>query len=238
MTGFCKFEGCDRTANIKGGSRGFCSMHYQRFMRHGDASVVKLDRVTSTCSVAGCERGRPLSRGLCQKHYARLKNHGTTEFPASSQSGRKIRWLRGNADYQGDDCLTWPFQVGDNGRGVASLDGRQTSAPRIMCILAHGQPEHKSLHASHSCGKGHEGCVNPRHLSWKTPQENEADKRKHGTLRKGENINTAVLTEADVRSIRRALMDGRTGRSLAAEYGVTPSAISNIKNRQAWAWLE
>jgi hypothetical protein len=56
-------------------------------------------------------------------------------------------------------------------------------AHRLMCQLAHGDPPTPDHIAAHSCGRGHEGCVNPNHLSWKTYSENELDKRVHGTTR-------------------------------------------------------
>ncbi len=171
-------------------------------------------------------------------HYKRLMNHGTTDYPKHSQQNRRIRWLKEHANYKGDDCLKWPFTVSDTGRGVATLNGNMTSAPRIMCILAHDEPEDESLHAAHSCGNGHLGCINPQHLGWKTPQENEADKRTHGTLRKGAAINTAVLTEADIHGIRKMIAGGISGVEIARRFGTTPSAISCIKTGKTWAWLE
>lgn len=234
----CEFQDCANPANIRGGAKGFCSKHYLRFKKYGDPSFSKLDRETAVCQVAGCERGKPLAKGYCPKHYKRLEIHGTTEIPRGGQYKRKISWLREYVNYSGDECLIWPFTVSDNGRGVADLDGRTLPAPRIMCILAHGEPEDESFHAAHSCGKGHLGCVSPHHLGWKTPQENEADKRVHGTLRKGSAINTAVLTETDVQSIRAMIVGGISGKEIARRFGTTPSAISSIKTRKSWAWLE
>jgi len=58
----------------------------------------------------------------------------------------------------------------------------------------------------------------------------------HGTRRRGEAINTAKLSEDDVKEIRkRHLSQGVNG--LAREYGVCPSTISRIVNRKSWAVL-
>jgi hypothetical protein len=234
----CAHDGCKSIANIGAGAKGFCSKHYQRFKKFGDGSVSLLDRETSVCKVEGCGRGKPLSSGLCQKHYVRLKIHGTTDLPKNSRSGRKIRWMQEHASYGGDDCLIWPFTRNDTGRGMATINGKNTSAPRAMCILAHGEPPSPNHHAAHTCGKGHEGCVNPRHLRWATPQENERDKEYHGTLRKGSEINTSRLSEADVTAIREHLAKGEKGAALARQYGVSAAAISSIRNRHSWAWLD
>jgi len=105
-----------------------------------------------------------------------------------------------------------------------------------MCILAHGEPPTPAHQASHSCGKGHEGCVSPRHLRWATASENEADKIDHGTVRRGSSINTAKLTEADVRQIRE-LYDSVGRAALARRYGILPTTVWQVATRRSWAWL-
>lgn len=228
----CKAAGCDKQANGMGGARGFCAMHYQRWKANGDPSVVQRTATLRgvVCSVDGCGKGAA-SLGLCEMHYQRQKKHGDVNRGHQRQS-----WLEAHRDYLGDDCLTWPFSVSGHGRGTATLDGKKMSAPRAMCILAHGEPPTEQHHAAHSCGNGHLGCMSPRHLSWKLPAENEADKIKHGTLRRGRAINTNKLTERQVSEIRAAA--DASGVALAERYGVTPSAISAIRHRQTWAWLD
>jgi hypothetical protein len=79
--------------------------------------------------------------------------------------------------------------------------------------------------------------MNPRHLAWKTPKENEADKLIHGTLRRGTAIHTNKLTEDDVRQIRK--MIGKvSGVEIAKAWGITPAMVSRIKLGHAWAWLK
>jgi len=233
----CSVEGCTRSAKEKGSARGFCSMHYQRWSRHGNPEKSKIDRQPRIlgCLVDGC-KNKHASKGYCQAHYIRFKKYGSaTEYHQDFR--KKVIWIENHADYSGDDCLKWPFGVSNHGRGVVSLYGRKMTAPRAMCILAHGEPPDQSYHASHSCGKGHEGCMNPRHLSWKTPKENEADKIAHGTLRKGTSINTNKLTEDQVREIR-ALRGVISGVAIAKRYGITAANVSSIQTRKNWAWLD
>ena len=47
----------------------------------------------------------------------------------------------------------------------------------------------------------------------------------------------AVFSDSDVYAIRKALENGAVGARLAEQYGVTPSAISVIKNRVRWKHL-
>lgn len=187
------------------------------------------------CVAEGC--GKPHSaKGLCVKHYARFRKHGSHADDAlSARYMRRMRWIKEHASYDGDECLIWPFAVNETGRGQVRIKGRTASAPRAMCIEAHGEPPTADHHAAHSCGNGHRGCVNPKHLRWATPAENEGDKRAHGTLRRGDKINTSRLSEDDVRSIREST---ESGVALAKRYGVTAAAISSIRTGKNWGWLK
>jgi DNA-binding transcriptional regulator YiaG len=69
-------------------------------------------------------------------------------------------------------------------------------------------------------------------LVYSTHKENEADKARHGTLRRGEANAAAKLTAADVREIRRR--KGERQEDLAAEYGCTFSNISAIQRGKSW----
>jgi hypothetical protein len=100
-----------------------------------------------------------------------------------------------------------------------------------MCILAHGEPPFEGAQAAHSCGKGHEGCVNPQHLSWKTAKANTADKYDHGTILRGEANPLAKLTDEQVIAIRA---DMRSLQTVADDYGVTISAVEAIQKGNTW----
>ncbi len=93
-----------------------------------------------------------------------------------------------------------------------------------MCILAHGEPPTPKHQTAHSCGKGHEGCINPRHLSWKTNQENSLDKREHGTAQNawwGRYHKITPQQLADLKSRK-----GRqTQVATAKEFGVSLSLV-------------
>lgn len=198
-----------------------------------------LPKIMPPCEIKDCTAKvyqRTSGRFLCVSHAQKMRKYGEPELN-HPRFRRKLGWVESNSSYTQDDCLKWPFDVSDHGRGRVQVNGRTMSAPRYMCILAHGSPPTPDHHAAHSCGNGHLGCMNPNHLSWKTAKENEADKVDHGTLRKGTAINTNKLSEDDVRAIRS--MGGKVkGTEIAKAWGVTPSAISSILSRKSWAWLE
>lgn len=138
--------------------------------------------------------------------------------------------------YDGTECLIWPYSRATNGVPQMSRDGRNNIVPRILCEDVNGPPPTPEHHAAHSCGKGNLGCVTKGHLSWKTPVQNNADKIIHGTIGRGEKINTAKLKEDQVRAIR-SLKGKETLGETAARFGVSFQLVSQIQRRESWSWL-
>lgn len=192
--------------------------------------------MTDECSVEGCSEPI-MTRGWCCTHYHRVIRHGT---PAGS--GRPIRgsvkqFILDNAGHTGDECLIWPFnRSSKHGYAVIRKEHFGSGmAHRSMCIVAHGPPPTDKHEAAHSCGKGHKGCVNPRHLSWKTPTENNRDKHRHGTQPWGEGMwHMAKLTREQA---VRAKHGNEPANDLAAEFGVTPETIRRIRRNETWRGL-
>lgn len=185
------------------------------------------------CSVEACGN-LMLARGLCNKHYIRWRKYGSPTHPFRKP---RIEWIEEHADFGCDECLIWPFGRSAHGRGCLMFQGRQTTAPHIMCTLAHGERPSSGHAAAHSCGKGHEGCVNPRHLRWATAVENSADMKAHGTVVRGEKQHSARLTPDEVRKIR-SLRGKVLQRELAGMFSVDITQISRIQRRLSWAHLE
>lgn len=139
-------------------------------------------------------------------------------------------WIADHLDYQGDDCVRWPY-TGVRGYGQLKFDGKIRKANRVMCELAHGPAPGPGYEAAHSCGKGHLGCMNPKHLSWKTRTENQRDRRIHGTAGNGGYGRRPRLTPDQVLAIRAST---DTIADLSRRYRVTTRAISMIRNREIW----
>ncbi len=189
----------------------------------------------SCCSVEGCERS-VIAHGVCRNHYYRLMKHGSATAGRSSP-GSAMAWVEGTAlKCQSDECLAWPFSKASRGYGNMHVDGRQIKAHRFICELAHGPAPNADSVAAHSCGKGHLGCVNPRHLRWATPSENQMDRVAHGTSARGSKCVAAKLTEADVLAIRKN-EERLSQKELSARYGVAVGTIGGIAQGRAWTWL-
>lgn len=142
--------------------------------------------------------------------------------------GEGLRFLREHLSYNGVDCLIWPlFRKPDSGYGNVSIGGKVRRAHKVMCEMVNGPSPSPAHYAAHECGRGHEGCVHPKHLKWKTPTENQADCKIHGTVRKKGDRPRFTLTESQVAQIR-AMKGQKTHAEIAAMYGVKDRVIGKI----------
>lgn len=125
-------------------------------------------------------------------------------------------------------CWEWMGSCGAPGYGNWGLGGVQ-GAHRATYRLFYGEPSNMVLH---KCGNRR--CCNPNHLYDGTSQQNRRDAESHGMAPVGSRHGQSKLTEGQVLAIRN---DNRQRKVIAAEYGVSPTAITNIKRRKTWAWL-
>jgi len=160
-----------------------------------------------------------------------------TATPRTS-CGKAMRWLESMSNHSADECLAYPFLINAQGYGyIGNAEKKGTSlASRIMCILAHGNPPHKDSYACHSCHKGNQGCVNPRHLYWGDNRSNQMDRVDNENSNRGSRHGCSKLSKADVLEIR-ANLSGKSVVEMAAERGLAVSTIYAILSRHTWAWL-
>jgi hypothetical protein len=174
-------------------------------------------------------------------HYRRFRRHGDPLKVTRQLKGSVLPWLRERFDADDtDECLYLPGRVRQRRSTTIKVDGRKPlSAYALVCEWANG-PRPDGMECAHSCGNGHLGCVNRRHLRWDTPIGNAADKVGHGTLKRGESHGLAVLTEDDVLEIRRLYVPrsptfGR--KPLAKMFGVTEANIKAVVARRTWTHI-
>lgn len=229
----CSVDECGKEV----AARGVCDTHYRRLKKHGDP-LKKTARVVAgirPCSIVGCDgaTGVPgTARGLCASHYNRWQRHGD---PLAGGISPLVptQWIRDHSDYQGDECLTWTFHRGPAGYGKIQDGGKSTPASRRMCIEAHGEPPSPEYEAAHSCGNGHLGCVNPKHLRWKTKLENLAERER---VRKGGAHFNAKLTPVDILGVR-LMAQAAPNAEVARVFGLHPVHVGKIVRRDLWAHL-
>lgn len=189
------------------------------------------------CSIPDCGK-RAKSGALCSMHYERKRVYGSPDG-GQFHHGARMRFLTDTAlHWQSNSCLYFPKSLSRKiGYPTVRNDGLNTNASRIVCRMAHGEPPSTQHEAAHSCGNGHLGCINPKHLRWATHIENVADRTIHGTTARGERMGLSKLSESDVREIR-ALRGKVSIVKLASVFGVSDTCISAIQLRKSWAWLE
>jgi DNA-binding CsgD family transcriptional regulator len=150
--------------------------------------------------------------------------------------GRAAAFILANIGYSGDDCLMWPFSIMRSGYGNMGYLGKEWRAHCLMATLAHGERPTPKHEAAHSCHQP--GCVNPRHLSWKTHQQNIQDKVVRGTIILANNYGRAgKLTPAQVKQVRE-LAGKKTQVEIGQMVGLSESAIRAIISRKTYARVE
>lgn len=187
------------------------------------------------CAVEGC--GKPItnSHGWCVAHYKRWWRHGSPTAGRISNGG-PLEFLRALVGHDQDDCVPWRFRRYKVGYGKVLFEGRVWKAHRLMCQLAHGEPEDPALDSAHSCGNAN--CVNPKHIRWATRLENNREKKDHGTELFGERRPNAKLTPDDIRSIRLRSDLGELRKDVARDFGINACTVSQIVHRHRWAHID
>lgn len=93
------------------------------------------------------------------------------------------------------------------------------------------------------CPPGHEGAHlnGVRHdnrlanLAWKTKLGNADDKRRHGTMCRGEHHGQARVTAAQVEEIRAAAARGEPFLRIARRFPISATEVTKIARYQKWA---
>lgn len=162
----CLIDGCTNNAQ----SRGWCSKHYTRWLRHGDplgGGAFREVKPIATCSVEGCESDS-LARGWCVTHWQRWNKHGDplkVVNYSNPQDAIKTRtkWV--------DGCLIWQGGKTPQGYGIIKVKQKSIRLHRYIYESFHGKiPEGKMI--DHICHKP--DCVNISHLRVATAAQNSS----------------------------------------------------------------
>lgn len=184
------------------------------------------------CSAAGCTNAKKTSL-YCPKHNYRMRKYGSAEKPINAT----MKWLLLNIKSCGEECLIWPFYRDKDGYAKVTVRGKSKSAHRISCESINGMPFGGAYSCLHSCGNGHLGCVNPKHLYWGSPAQNAADRISHAISAGQPASPRAKLIVSQVIEIRKRLSDGESRRLLAKEFNVSKAAVHDIASGRSWAFL-
>jgi hypothetical protein len=130
----------------------------------------------------------------------------------------------------GDDCVEWPFGKDSSGYGAVKVGRKMVGAHKVV-LERYIRPGRDGEYALHSCNRP--ACVNPRHLRWGTQEENMRDRRVAGNFAPG--IHPAAKLQ--VEEARRVKFDGERAAVVAAELGISTSAVRKIRRGVIWKHL-
>lgn len=168
---------------------------------------------------------------MCEVEWRRVP---FAPFYEVSSLGDVRRAAKGTSTYPGRLLKPWQESNGYL-RVTLRIDGRSVKhwLQRVVAISFHGEPPTPEHEAAHCDGMKTNNRAD--NLEWKTPAENSADSKAHGTRVHGEQHHASKLTADDVAAIR-ARYTGRRGQqtALAREYGVGQPIIFGIVNRKSW----
>lgn len=158
----------------------------------------------------------------------------TKKFKANrAKPGEALRWIEAVLSSEPrSECVLWPFSVTSNGYGSVYVNGKNTNAHRYALQRLTGSSGDGLLARHGSCHN--RLCVNPLHLEWGTPAENQADKDRDGTDYKGTRHPRSKLSEDQVLAIHK---DMRSCAAIGREYGVSHVTVHEIRKGKIWKHL-
>lgn len=188
----------------------------------------------TTCYGKDCDRA-PKAKGLCGPHYNMKNRLGHVNKPLGFRRprGALTAALEAASQSTSDDCIKVTMPSRD--RVVVNYNGTQMYAARAVWFKAHGDPG--ASYVLHTCGNGHAGCINIRHLYLGDHELNMRDKVVDDTSARGSRNVHAKLTEAEVQDMRRDLNAGRSCKDAAVKYGVSLGAVTMMTSGANWGWL-
>lgn len=140
-------------------------------------------------------------------------------------------WSKVDKSGEFDTCWLWMGSCRRSGYGQFRMRHLYLRAHRVSYIITNGEISN-NLFVLHKCDVPN--CVNPNHLFLGTNSDNLHDmaEKKRSTF--GERNPHHILTEDDVRSIRKLYTLGHKQAELMRMFSVGHSCIFGIINYKSW----
>lgn len=137
-----------------------------------------------------------------------------------------------------EGCWEWTSATDWDGYGKITSDTQSNVSLRAHRVSweMHFGPIEDGLRVLHTCDNP--PCVRPDHLFLGTDGDNTRDAAAKGRMARGERNAAAKLTPEQVSEIRSRYASGSIGQvTLAAEYSVGQTTISEIVLRKSWGHI-
>lgn len=176
----------------------------------------------------------------------------TLEIPNLTEAKREKFWSR--VEIKGpDECWPWTGCVNEHGYGIVRLHGaawKNYKTSRIAYFLTNGPFPEGKPNALHKCDTPR--CCNPAHIFAGSQKDNGQDMARKGRstlgdrnparlypekVVRGEKAPWSKLTEAKVIDAKRRYAAGEKQASIARDFGVHQSAISDVITGRKWKHL-
>lgn len=103
---------------------------------------------------------------------------------------------------------------------------------QLICETFHGAqptPRHQVRHLDGSKRNNH-----ANNLAWGTALDDANDRRRHGTLTRGERCHSARLNESQVRAIRERFKRNARLCDIVNEFNIGYGAAAKVRDRKSW----
>ena len=162
-------------------------------------------------------------------HRYAISENGTILSVCSCGKGKDKLWQDANR--------VKPKKDKDGYYVVCLCLGRKKRTIRIhqMVLLTFIGPCPDEMECRHL--DGNRGNNHLSNLAWGTKTENGNDRVLHETMPRGERHHKVKLTEESVMKIRTLAAEGKSQKSIAKEFSVAQSNISDIVRRHTWTHI-
>ena len=180
------------------------------------------------CSINGCPN-ESWAKGLCPAHLRRRRLGKPMDKPLGHNRILLHDFLGNALQSNMDECIEWPFGRDRQNYGAVQRNGKVLKAHRLVAGICFMRELKSWEVVRHTCDNP--PCCNPKHLRVGTQTDNIKDMFSKGRNTSG----MAKLNRQSVKDIKRRYALGERQASIAKDYGVHRSSISNVCRGKTYA---